>query len=74
MPAAQTTPTANRMAAPVCAVRLIDRRTGRVHRVNGAPLVLFSRDTVAAAAELLLNRDRTLWDVRIDPLPAEVAQ
>ena len=74
MPTAQTTLIANRTTSPVCAVRLIDRRTGRVHRVNGAPLVLFARDTNAAAAELLFNRDRNLWDVRIDPLPAGVAQ
>ena len=70
MPTAQMTVIANRAAAPVCAVRLVDRRTGTVHRVNGAPLILFTRDTGAAAAELLSNRDRSLWDVRIDPLPA----
>jgi hypothetical protein len=74
MHTAQTTPIANRAASPVCAIRLIDRRTGRVHRVNGAPLVLFARDPNAAAAELLLDRDPALWDLRIDPLPAGVAQ
>jgi len=74
MPTAQTTAITNRASAPVCAVRLIDRRTGTVHRVNGAPLILFARDPGAAAAELLTNRDRALWEVRVDPLPAEVAR
>ena len=69
---AQTTAPANRAAIPVCALRLIDRRTGSVHRVNGAPLVVFARDVGAAAAELLANRDRTLWDVRIDTLPTAI--
>ena len=68
MPNVQTAVPANRSATPVCAVRLIDRRTGSVHRVNGAPLVVFARDAGAAAAELLANRDRALWDVRIDTL------
>ncbi|MGR3200311.1 MAG: hypothetical protein ACU0DH_02775 [Paracoccus sp. (in: a-proteobacteria)] len=53
----------------LCAVTLIDRRTGRPHRVNGAALVALSRDPQAAAAELLAGRDARLWDARIQPLP-----
>lgn len=55
---------------PVCAVTVIDRRTGLVHRVNGAPMRAFSRDPDAAAAELLAGRDPSIWQARIDPLPA----
>ena len=54
----------------LCAVTLIDRRTGRPHRVNGAALVALSRDPHGAAAELLARRDARLWDARIQPLPA----
>ena len=53
----------------LCAVTLIDRRTGRPHRVNGAALVALSRDP-HGAAELLAGRDARLWDARIQPLPA----
>ena len=48
---------------------LIDRRSGRPHRVNGAALVALSRDPQAAATELLAGRDARLWDARIQPLP-----
>ena len=40
-------------ARPTCAVRLIDRRTGSVHRVNGTPLVVFTRNPDEAVADLL---------------------
>ena len=49
----------------LCAVTLIDRRTGRPHRVNGAALVALSRAPRAAAAELLAGRNARLWDARI---------
>jgi hypothetical protein len=55
---------------PTCAVRLVDRRTGSVHRVNGAPLIIYSRHPAEAAAELLRHRDASLWDVRVEALPA----
>lgn len=55
-------------SAPTCAVRLIDRRTGSVHRVNGAPLVLFSRSPSDAAAELMRDRNPAHWDVRVEPI------
>ncbi len=51
-----------------CAVQLIDRRTGSALRVNGRPLVLFTRDPQAASAELLEGRDPDNWETRIEPL------
>ncbi|ESW59762.1 MAG: hypothetical protein Q27BPR15_15690 [Rhodobacter sp. CACIA14H1] len=57
-------------ATRACAISLIDRRTGSVHRVNGAPLTVFSRNPAEAAADLLRHRDASLWDVRIDTIPA----
>jgi hypothetical protein len=53
-------------ARPTCAVRLIDRRTGSVHRINGTPLVVFTRNPDEAAADLLQGRDGSLWEARID--------
>ncbi|VDC30057.1 hypothetical protein [Pseudogemmobacter humi] len=51
-----------------CVVRLIDRRTGLTHKVNGTPLVIFTRRPSEAAAELLSGRDRSVWEVRVDPI------
>lgn len=56
------------MQVRACAVRLIDRRTGRTHRINGSPLVLFTRDPEAAVAELLAGRDAAVWEARIEPI------
>ncbi len=53
---------------PAYAVQLIDRRTGRVHRVNGSPLILLTRRPDDAVAELLDGRDATVWETRIDPI------
>lgn len=53
-----------------CAVRLIDRRTGRPHRVNGRAVVLFSSRPETAAAELLMGRDASVWEVRIEQIVA----
>ena len=50
----------------LAAVRLIDRRTGRAHRINGTPLVLYTRNTAEAEAELLQGRDPQHWEIRID--------
>jgi hypothetical protein len=49
-------------------VRLVDRRTGLTHRVNGSPLVLFTRNPVEAIAELLSGRDASVWEARVEPL------
>lgn len=51
-----------------CAVSLIDRRTGRPHRINGRPLVLFTRQPEEAAAELLEGRDAAVWDVQVEAI------
>lgn len=59
-PAAQATTT--------CAVRLIDRRTGLTHRVNGSPLVIFTRNPSEAIADLLEGRDAAVWEARVEPL------
>lgn len=55
-----------------CAVRLIDRRTGKAHRINGSPLVLFTKTPKLAAAELLANRDAAVWEARIEPIGSEI--
>ena len=54
--------------AALCAVSLIDRRTGRPHRVNGAPLVVFTRSPDSAASDLLQGRDRAIWEARVERL------
>ena len=66
----QTGTISSRTRPPLCAITLIDRRTGRPPRVNGAALVSLSRDPQLAAAELLAGRDARIWDARIQPLPA----
>ncbi len=53
---------------PTCAVRLVDRRTGLTHRVNGSPLVLFTRNPAEAVAELLSGRDARIWEARIETI------
>ena len=61
------------MPAPLsqaCAVRLIDRRTGQTHRINGSPLVLFTRAPEEAVAELLSGRDAAVWEARIEAIGA----
>lgn len=56
---------------PACAVSLIDRRTGRPHRINGRPLVLFTRQPEDAAAELLEGRDAAVWAVQVEAIGGE---
>lgn len=53
------------------AVHLIDRRTGAPHRVNGTPLVIFTRRPDEAAADLLEGRDPAVWEARIKPIGKE---
>lgn len=50
------------------AVRLIDRRTGRTHRINGYPLIVYARHPDEAAADLLDGRDPAVWEARIEAL------
>ena len=62
-------PTATpRTPRATCAVRLIDRRTGQTHRVNGSPLVIFTRNPNEAVADLLEGRDATVWEARVEPI------
>lgn len=58
-------------AGATCAVRLVDRRTGQTHRVNGSPLTIFTKAPDEAARELLRNRDAAVWEARIEPLGAQ---
>jgi hypothetical protein len=53
---------------PSCAVRLVDRRTGLTHRINGSPLVVFTRNPAEAVAELLSGRDASVWEARVEPI------
>jgi hypothetical protein len=57
-----------RTVAATCAVRLIDRRTGQTHRINGKPLVIFTRDPDTAVADLLEGRDPFVWEARVEPI------
>lgn len=59
---------ANTPLSQTFAVRLIDRRTGKSHRVNGSPLVLFTRTPDVAVVELLAGRDPAVWEARIEPV------
>lgn len=59
-------------SARACLVRLIDRRTGAAHRINGTPLTLYSRRPNEAAAELMQGRDPSVWEARIEPIETEV--
>ena len=75
----QNARTASRMADPgtglqgTCAVHLIDRRTGSAHRINGTPLILFTRRPEEAAADLLAGRDPLVWEARIERLGPQSA-
>lgn len=53
-------------------VRLIDRRVGSGHSVNGAPLMMLTPHPVEAAATLLAGRDPAVWEVRTDQIDPQV--
>lgn len=74
MPVAQAKPKAGQVCQATCAVRLVDRRTGALHRVNGTPLVLFTRRPDEAVAELLSGRDPKVWEARVDRIRTEGAR
>jgi hypothetical protein len=57
-----------RPSRATCAVRLVDRRTGLTHRVNGSPLVIFTRNPSEAVADLLEGRDVSVWEARVEPI------
>lgn len=52
--------------APLCVVRLIDRRTGAQHRVNGMPLSVFTHSPQATITDMMSGRDPALWEARVD--------
>lgn len=58
----------NATLSQTCAVRLIDRRTGQTHRINGSPLVVFTKTPDLAVAELLSGRDAAVWEARVEPI------
>ncbi len=58
--------------ARTCVVRLIDRRTGAAHRINGTPLTIYTRRPDQAVVELMEGRDSTVWEARVDPIEPEV--
>lgn len=73
LPAGVRPPVMPTSATPVArtltyAVRLLDRRTGQSHRINGTPLVLYTRTPADAVAELLEGRDPAVWDVRVEAI------
>ena len=52
----------------LCAVQLIDRRTGAIHRMNGRPLLVVTRKPQDAATDLMAGRDPSVWEARIDTI------
>lgn len=70
----------NRSASPLmgqdmtmrrtCAVQLFDRRTGRARRINGTPLVIYTRNPSTAVEGLLEGRDPTNSEARIHEIEA----
>lgn len=55
------------------AVSLIDRRTGKPHRISDIPLRLMTCEPFATAQELMRNRDPAIWDTSIERLSARRA-
>jgi hypothetical protein len=56
------------------AIQLIDRRTGAIHRINGAPLVVYSSDPDVASFDLMQDRDPTIWSIRAEALGTPSAE
>lgn len=55
-------------ALPRYAVSLIDRRTGRPHRISDIPLRLITCAPFETAQELMRDRDPARWDTVIHRL------
>lgn len=59
---------ASATALPRYAVSLIDRRTGRPHRISDIPLRLITCEPFEAAQDLMRDRDPARWDTAIHRL------
>ena len=53
---------------PRYAVSLIDRRTGKPHRISDIPLRLITCDPFETARDLMRDRDPARWDTAIHRL------
>lgn len=51
---------------PLFSVRLIDRRTGAVPRLNGIPLSLLTRSPRQAVSNLMRGRNRAVWRAEVE--------
>ncbi|WP_096787413.1 hypothetical protein [Rhodobacter sp. CZR27] len=56
-------------AGPVWSLHLVHRETGAVMRVNGMPLVIYTRDATEGLASLLEDRDPRLWRAEVSRVP-----
>lgn len=61
-------PAADGMRRLLCAVRLIDRRTGSIHRMNGRPVLVVTRTPIDAVADMMTGRNPTVWEARVDTI------
>lgn len=55
-------------ALPRYAVSLIDRRTGRPHRISDIPLRLITCEPFEAARDMMRDRDPSIWETAIHRL------
>lgn len=55
----------DRAASPVWSLHLVHRETGDVLRLNGMPLVIFTRDATEGLVSLLEDRDPRLWRAEV---------
>lgn len=55
-------------ALPRYAVSLIDRRTGRPHRISDIPLRLITCEPFEAARDIMRDRDPSIWETAIHRL------
>ncbi|SMO91199.1 hypothetical protein SAMN06265221_11820 [Paracoccus laeviglucosivorans] len=49
-------------------IKLIDRRTGEVPKLNGNPISFLTSTPRQAVEELLRGRDRENWTAQVDPV------
>lgn len=63
----------SRRVRALFAVQLVDRLTGKPHRIGDVPVAILTQQPDAAATELMRNRDATRWTVRAEPVEREFA-